>query len=299
MAAAKHWNLFRRPPSGADDRVRSRDPPSACPWPGAQGRPALGDGVWRLRASPAGLMAPFVCLYNAMYWDLDAGRRIAKPSLQKDRAHHRFARLAYATSAGRPPLVKPNLGLMRLPAGVDWQRNAPYPSPVAARGPNNLGVPFVWWRIWAFTATSATPAKRWALRLAPQQSEAADIASTAGWSPVAILPPSCRISSMTLAGATSSWMRMSTFDPSAQPPSASGRDPRGVGEQSSKESGRTGSPPARSGALAPRTCVHWSSQAVAFNHRRRHRDPHTGRIRYDEAMGLTPFCRRGRRFFGC
>jgi len=132
------------------------------------------------------------------------------------------------------------------------------------------------------------PAKRWVLRLAPQQKEAADIASTVWLEPrgyfAAELPdfihePHWR-DKLTDTGSTLDPRRnlLSYWDDIHQEWVAieQGVWPHWI---PSREIGR----------FASKDLVHWTSQAVLYPDAL---DPHTAE-RYDEPMALTPFCAEG------
>lgn len=119
----------------------------------------------------------FTLFYNAMWWDIDGADRLVG-NHRRDRAHHIFVRVGMATSEDGIHWDKPALGLVDAPAGVNWQKHWPYPAPAGWGKANNLGVPFVVVAELGRDGNVRDPAKRFALRLAPeQQGEAAGVGS--------------------------------------------------------------------------------------------------------------------------
>jgi hypothetical protein len=119
----------------------------------------------------------FTAYYSSMWWDIDSAGKL--PGNHKhDRAHHIFMRIGYATSDDGIHWHKPTLGLVDAPAGTDWQKHWPYPTPQDWSKANNLGVPFVIVSELGRNGNVSDPAKRFALRIAPDQSgEAAGVGS--------------------------------------------------------------------------------------------------------------------------
>jgi hypothetical protein len=79
----------------------------------------------------------FVAFYTAIWWAPDRENKS-----QPDRAQQYVTASAYATSKDGIHWDKPNLGLMEAPAGIDWEKMPPFPSPKGMSKENNLGVPF-------------------------------------------------------------------------------------------------------------------------------------------------------------
>jgi len=79
----------------------------------------------------------FVAFYTAIWWSPDR-----ESKTQPDRAQQYTGAAAYATSKDGVHWEKPNLGLMEAPAGIDWEKSPPLPSPKGTSRENNLGVPF-------------------------------------------------------------------------------------------------------------------------------------------------------------
>jgi hypothetical protein len=108
----------------------------------------------------------FFACYTAMWWDLDRGERIDNEGFRKDRAHHLFSGLAWATSQDGIHWEKPELGLVEAPSGVDRKKHAPFPTPQGYSRRNNLGVPFTLIADLGQYGNVADPQRRYALRLA-------------------------------------------------------------------------------------------------------------------------------------
>ena len=111
----------------------------------------------------------FIAYYNAMWWDCDRGATLK--GFENDRAHHIFKGIAYAESEDGINWVKPNLGLVECPAGIDCKKNAPFPSPAGITKDNNLGVPISYITDLGQYGNVSDPAKRYAVRLAPPVGE--------------------------------------------------------------------------------------------------------------------------------
>jgi hypothetical protein len=114
----------------------------------------------------------FTMFYNAMWWDIDRAGELAG-NHQRDRAHHIFVRVGMAISDDGVHWHKPTLNLVEAPASTDWQRYWPYPAPATWSKANNLGVPFVVVSELGRDGNVGDPARRFALRLAPEQGGAA------------------------------------------------------------------------------------------------------------------------------
>jgi hypothetical protein len=119
----------------------------------------------------------FICFYVAMWWDIDRAQTIKAENFRRDRPHQIFSAIAYAESDDGVHWVKPELGLVEAPAGVDWQRQAPYPSPNGSTTRrNNLGVPFVIVSDLHRHGDVTDPARRYAIRVAPEYAGSFDVA---------------------------------------------------------------------------------------------------------------------------
>jgi hypothetical protein len=75
----------------------------------------------------------FFAFYHAFWWDTTPQARI-----ERDRAHDFNDTMAYATSQDGIHWEKPNLGLVEAPAGIDWEKFPPFPSPKGRSKDNNL-----------------------------------------------------------------------------------------------------------------------------------------------------------------
>jgi len=120
----------------------------------------------------------FVCFYTSMWWDIDRAAELG-PGFREDRAHHILHRIGYAASADGVRWDKPELGLVEAPAGIDPAKYAPFPAPVGSSTRNNLGVPFVPVANLGAHGEVSDPARRYALRLAPEDSAGVGAAWTA------------------------------------------------------------------------------------------------------------------------
>jgi len=112
----------------------------------------------------------FFAHYSAMWWDIDAAGGLPE-GFREDRAHHIFHRIAYATSEDGITWVKPDLGIVEGPAGIDMKRHSPYPSPRGKTKDNNLGVPYIILQDLATHGNVSDPSKRYVLRLSPGEEE--------------------------------------------------------------------------------------------------------------------------------
>jgi len=110
----------------------------------------------------------FFAYYTAMWWDIDRAGELSE-NFRWDRAHHIFHAIAYATSDDGIHWEKPDLGLYKAPAGVDWKKHYPFPSPSGTSRQNNLGVPFIIIVDLGLHGNVKDPQKRYALRLAPEK----------------------------------------------------------------------------------------------------------------------------------
>lgn len=99
----------------------------------------------------------FFAFYNAYWWDTAAQARI-----DRDRAHDFKTGQAYATSRDGIHWEKPILGLVEAPAGIDWEKFPPFPSPKGSSKENNLGVPFSVFDLGQY-GNVTDPAKRYAI----------------------------------------------------------------------------------------------------------------------------------------
>jgi hypothetical protein len=165
---ANHWQLF------LDDHVvaRSTGFDRVVHHPRAMGVVIDADQPWETHGVPPVFVQHedglFIAHYMAMWWDID-GAQALPDNFRLDRAHNFFQDVAYATSDDGLHWRKPNLGLVEAPAGVEWRKHAPYPSPQGATRENNLGVPYVVIADLGRWGNVQDPAKRYALRLAPAQ----------------------------------------------------------------------------------------------------------------------------------
>jgi len=79
----------------------------------------------------------FFAFYHTYWWDT-----VPQARVDHDRAHDFKTGSAYATSKDGIHWDKPILGLVEAPAGIDWEKFPPFPSPKGVSKDNNLGVPF-------------------------------------------------------------------------------------------------------------------------------------------------------------
>lgn len=230
----------------------------------------------------------FFAYYNAMWWNIDRAAQLSE-GFRKDRAHHIFHRIGYATSEDGIHWNKPRLGLVDVPAATDLQEHAPYPSPTGTTRDNNLGVPYIVIADLGQHGNVADPAKRYALRLAPnQQGEAAGVG--ASWTQA---PHGYFASELPDFRNDADW-RSKLIDSESQ------FDPRrnllhfwdDVHEEwVAIEQGATGHwlPSRDIARFASKDLQHWSSQVVLTPDSADSHLPHS----YDEPMSLTPFCAEG------
>lgn len=229
----------------------------------------------------------FFAYYSAMWWDCD-GAATLSGSFKQDRAHHIFHRIGYATSEDGLHWHKPNLGLVDAPAGVDWQKHAPFPSPAGTTRENNLGVPFVVIADLGRYGNVADPARRYALRLAPDHSGPAGVG--ASWTSA----PRGYFASELPDFLNDPHWREKLVDSGGQ------FDPRRhlvhfwdeqYDEWVALEQGVVPHwlPSREIGRFASKDLIRWTSQSVLYPDVA---DSHTPQC-YDEPMGLTPFCAEG------
>ncbi len=109
----------------------------------------------------------FIAHCMAMWWDSSLAKKETSCALHVDRAHQIASAVAYLTSPDGIHWDKPNLGLMDAPAGIDWS-NAPFADAAGKTRDNNLGVPYMFVADLMTHGNVSDPAKRYALRLAPQ-----------------------------------------------------------------------------------------------------------------------------------
>jgi hypothetical protein len=108
----------------------------------------------------------FFAFYHAFWWDTTPQFKV-----EHDRAHDFKDTMAYATSKDGIHWEKPNLKLVEAPAGIDWQKFPPFPSPKGTSKDNNLivfsGNPLAQsgFSIWDLGAhgNMSDPAKRFAI----------------------------------------------------------------------------------------------------------------------------------------
>ena len=227
----------------------------------------------------------FTAFYTSMWWDIDRAEQLPG-NHKRDRAHHIFMRVGYATSADGIHWEKPSLGLVDAPSQSDWQKHWPYPTPQSWGRDNNLGVPFVIVSELGRDGNISDPAKRFALRLAPQQDgQAAGVGSNWQYTPrgyfAATLPdflhdPQWREKLVDSGGNFNPRRNQVHFwDDLHQEWVAmdQGVVPHWL---PSREIARFGS----------KDLVNWHSHAALYPDAL---DPHTPQ-QYDEPMGLVPFC---------
>ena len=283
-----HWQLF------LDDHVVARNTgfERVVHQPKAMGVVIPADKPWET-AGAAGQVfrredGSFFSFYNAMWWDIDKAASLPG-GFKADRAHHIFTRLGYATSEDGIHWQKPNFGLVDAPTGADWLKHAPYPSPVGSSRANNLGVPFVVIADLGQHGNVRDPAKRYALRLAPEQDgEAAGIGSNWQYAP---------------RGYFASEIPDFLNDPNWRDKlvdSGSNFEPRrnmlhfwdDIHEEwAAMEQGVIGHwlPTREVARFASKDLLHWTSEVALYPDAA---DPHDPDY-YDEPMSLTPFCAEG------
>jgi hypothetical protein len=110
--------------------------------PRAMGVVIPADKPWETTGTAPGFFirredGTFTAFYSAIWWVPDS-----EDKKQPDRAQQYTGATAYATSNDGIHWEKPNLGLMEAPAGIDWDKSPPLPSPRGFSRENNLGVPF-------------------------------------------------------------------------------------------------------------------------------------------------------------
>ena len=280
------WQLF------LDDSVvaRSTGFDRVLHHPRALGVVIESDRPWETAGAPPVFVdrredGSFVCHYMAMWWDLEASASLPE-DFRRDRAHNMFHRIAYATSEDGIHWVKPNLGLVDAPAGVDWQTHAPYPSPLGTSRENNLGVPYVVVADLGRWGNVTDPAKRYALRLAPE--EAGGVGASWTESPKGYfareLPdflndPNWRGKLVPAEGEFNPRRRVLHFWDDLHD------------EWVALDQGVIGHwiPSREIARFASKDLVHWTSRSVLYPDAA---DPHHA-LCYDEPMSLTPFCAEG------
>jgi hypothetical protein len=285
---ARHWQLFLDDhvlarTTGCDRVIHHPRPigvviPADRPWETAGVAPTLidrrDDGT-------------FVAYYTAMWWDLDQADTLPD-GFKQDRAHHIFHGIAYATSDDGIHWRKPKLGLAQAPAAVDQQRHSPFPSPQGTGTDNNLGVPFIIIADLGRWGNVHDPAKRYALRLAPDPSQPQGVG--ASWTQA---PRGYFASELPDFLNDPDWRGKLTD-------SGGCFDPRrhivhfwddGHEEWVAMEQGAIGHwlPSREIARFASKDLVTWTSRAVLYPDAA---DPHIP-WRYDEPMSLTPFRAEG------
>ncbi len=229
----------------------------------------------------------FVAYYNAMWWDIDRAGTL-EPGFKEDRAHHIFHRIGYAVSQDGVHWEKPNLGLVEAPAGIDWDKHGPFPSPEGSTRENNLGVPFVVVADLGRHGNVNDAEKRYALRLAPDESGPAGVGAAWTHAPRGYFAPE-----LPDFLRDAKW-REKLID------SGGSFDPRrhvlhfwdhGHQEWVAMEQGVVGHwiPSREIARFASKDLINWTSQAALYPDCA---DPHAPQ-RYDEPMSLTPFCAEG------
>jgi hypothetical protein len=119
----------------------------------------------------------FICFYNAMWWDIDRATVNAPENFAKDRPHQIYSALALATSDDGIHWTKPSLRLVEAPAGVDWKKHSPFPTPQGATLDNNLGVPFVVCANLHLHGNVRELSRHYALRVSPEYVKSFHIAA--------------------------------------------------------------------------------------------------------------------------
>jgi hypothetical protein len=125
----------------------------------------------------------FLAYYTAQWWIPNTDARSANHSQvvyadgtwrtrvpdprPRDRAQQYVETDAFATSRDGLHWVKPRLGLVDAPTGVDPHTHAPFPSPTGSGRDNNLGAPVVLADLGQFGQVS-DPARRYAVTLGGQ-----------------------------------------------------------------------------------------------------------------------------------
>ena len=285
----RNWQLF------IDDYVVARS--TGCSrvvhHPRAMGVVIPADKPWETSAVSGTYVTrrddgSFAAYYRAIWWDLDSANQINHREYRQDRAHHKFTGMAYATSEDGVYWQKPNLGLVEGPAESDWVKYAPFPTPRGTSKENNLGVPFVIVADLGQYGNVSDPAKRYALRLAPDPSKPADVG--AGWRhaprgyfgqeiPDFLNDPHWR-EKLVDSG--------STFDPRrCMVHFWDDVDQKWV----SMEQGVVGHwlPSREVARFASKDLIHWTSESVLYPDAADAHERHC----YDEAHALVPFCAEG------
>lgn len=229
----------------------------------------------------------FFAFCVSRWWDIDRASNLS-PGFRADRAHHMFHRIAYATSPDGIHWEKPVLGLAEAPSATDPERHAPYPSPSAWSRENNLGVPFVVVADLGAYGNVDDPERRYALRLAPgSEKEASGVGAPWSEAPEGFFAP-C------LPDFTDpDWKRQMR-------PCGGSFSPRSRqlhfwdeihGEWVAMDQGVVGHwlPSREIARFSSKDLGKWESRAVIYPDAE---DSHR-RDRYDEPMGLTPFCAEG------
>src|SRR5207245_6542058 len=75
----------------------------------------------------------FVAFYHASWWETTP-----QAIIERDRAYDFKDTMAYATSQDGIHWEKPILKLVEAPAGIDWEKFPPFPSPKGVSKDNNL-----------------------------------------------------------------------------------------------------------------------------------------------------------------
>ncbi len=138
IAVDERWQLF------LDDYIiaRSTGFDRVIHHPRAMGVVIPADKPWESTGALPGFFGrrqdgTFFAFYTAMWWTPEL-----ESKTQPDRAQQYTIATAYATSKDGVHWEKPVLGLMGGPAGIDWDKFPPFPSPKGVSKDNNLGVPF-------------------------------------------------------------------------------------------------------------------------------------------------------------
>lgn len=229
----------------------------------------------------------FIAYYISMWWDCDAAIQFSTEGMKRDRAHHTLHGVCYATSLDGIHWEKPNLGLSESPAGIDWDKNAPFPSPQGATMNNNLGLPFLVLANLGAYGNVSDPDKRYVIQMIHSSDEDTDFGAP--------LKAKRRYFAREIPDFLHdpAW-REKLID------SGSELDPRRHNlhfwddiheEWVSMEQGVIGHwlPSREIARFASKDLVGWTSDSVLYPDCA---DPHLPQY-YDEPMDMTPFCAEG------
>ncbi|MBO9607166.1 MAG: hypothetical protein J7639_14495 [Paenibacillaceae bacterium] len=177
--AADHWQLF------IDDGIiaRSTGLTRVVHHPKQRGVVIAADRPWETAGVAPGFVrrrddGTFEAIYHAYWWDIERSASIANAGFRRDRAHHMFHGIGYATSSDGIHWEKPALRLTEAPSGTDMHKHAPFPTPSGVSTDNNLGVPFVVLADLGAYGNVADPARRFALRSVTLRKGSDDLGSS-------------------------------------------------------------------------------------------------------------------------